>query len=238
MAGIGVLVGELVVVGIGFAVVMRRRRGIIPARLKDRAPDRKDDKHDDMLPNAASNVERVHKSVVNPNHFELEKQTESVIEQIDNYNRSEDHGTDILDENNYHSIDGPAEEPRGNVRVDCIDYDCTTDEAATSRGITHDNVYNKLKLGRKGNYEHAKGSCQINSITTNNDYDTTATLNTISPHCNDDYDHVGDMGHAHSLSSSDDDYSSAVKCAAHARGSAAELDKHDDGHGLNPFVKV
>ncbi|KAH3702217.1 uncharacterized protein LOC127861231 [Dreissena polymorpha] len=238
MAGIGVLVGVLVVVGIGFAVVMCRRRGIIPARLKDRAPDRKDDKHDDMLPNAASNVERVHKSVVNPNHFELEKQTESVIEQIDQYKTSDDLGTDILDENNYHSIDEPAAEPRGNVRIDCIDYDCTTNGAATSRGIIHDNVYNKLKLDRKGNYEHVKGSCQINSITTNNDYDTTSTLKTISPHCNDDYDHVGDMGHAHALSSSDDDYSSAVKCAAHARGSAAELDKRDDSHGLNPFVKV
>ncbi|KAH3702091.1 hypothetical protein DPMN_077093 [Dreissena polymorpha] len=220
-AGIGVLVVVLVVVGIGFAVGMLRRRGIIPACLKNRAPNRTDDKHDDMLPNAASNVARVHKTVVNPNYFVLEKQTETVIEQIDHYNRTEDLENDIIDENIYHSIEDSAAQLRGNVKVDCSDYDCTTDGVATSRGIPHNDVYNKLKLDRQGNYEHVKGSCPINNITTHNDYDTTATLKVISPHGNDDYDHVGDMGHAHALSSIDEDNSSAVKCAAHARVSAA-----------------
>ncbi|KAH3702615.1 uncharacterized protein LOC127859686 [Dreissena polymorpha] len=205
MAGIGVLVVVLVVVGIGVAVVMLRRRGIIPARLKNRAPNRKGDKHDGMLPNAASNVARVHKSMVNPNYFVLEKQTESVIEQIDRYNKSEDLETDIIDENIYLSIDEPAAELRGNVKGDCWDYDFTTDGAATSRGITHDNVYNKLKLDRQGNYEHVKRSCQINNITAHNDYDTTATLKAIRLHGHDDYDHVGGMGHFSALSSSGDD---------------------------------
>ncbi|XP_052254316.1 uncharacterized protein LOC127860341 [Dreissena polymorpha] len=221
-AGIGVLVVVLVVVGIGFAVLMLRRRGIIPACLKNRAPDRTDEKHDDMLPNAASNVARVHKTVVNPNYFVLEKQNESVIEQIDHYNRTEDLENDIIDENIYHSIDDSALELCGNVKGDSTDYDCTTDGAATSCCIIHDNVYHKLKLYRQGNYEHVNGSCQIDYITTNNDYDTTATLKAISPRENDDYDHVGGMGQAPALSSSNDDYSSAVKSAAHARGSAAE----------------
>ncbi|KAH3702303.1 hypothetical protein DPMN_077316 [Dreissena polymorpha] len=124
VAGIGVLAGVLVVEGIGFAVVMLRRRGIISYCAKNKTRDRTDDKHDDMLPNAASNVAGVDKSVANHNYFVLEKQTD----------------------------------PLGN----------------------------------------------------------------------DDYDHVGGMGHATALSSSDDNYSSAVKFAAHARGSVAELDKRDD----------
>ncbi|KAH3824140.1 hypothetical protein DPMN_125969 [Dreissena polymorpha] len=158
-----------------------------------------------MLPNAASNVARVDKSVVNHAYFVLEKQTESVIEQVDHNNGSDDLEKDVIEENNYHSIDEPASEPRGNVKGDCSDYDCTTDGAATSHVITHENVYNKLNFDRQGNYEHVKGSCQINNIMTNNDYDTTATLKAIRPRGNDDYDHVGDMGHAPALSSSDDD---------------------------------
>ncbi|KAH3702411.1 hypothetical protein DPMN_077428 [Dreissena polymorpha] len=186
----------------------------------------------------ASNVARVNKTVVNPNYFVLEKLTESVIEQIDHYNRTEDLENDIIDENIHHSIDDSAAELRANVKVDCSNYDCTTDGAATSSGITHDTLYNKLKLDRQGNYEHVKGSRPTNNITAYNDYDTTSTLKVISPHGNDDYNQVGDMGHAHALSSSDEDSSSAVKCAAHTRVLAAELDKRDDSHGQNPFVTV
>ncbi|KAH3702739.1 hypothetical protein DPMN_077765, partial [Dreissena polymorpha] len=156
---------------------------------------------------------------------------------IDHTNERKDLEKDIFDENIYHSIDEPASEPRGNVKVDCTDYDCTTDGAATTRGITNDNVYNKLKLERQGNYEHIQGSCQINNITTHNDYVTSATLKAISLLGNDDYDHVGGIGHAPALSSSDGDYSSAVS-AAHSRGSAEAFDKRDVSQGPNPFVKV
>ncbi|XP_052254317.1 uncharacterized protein LOC127860343 isoform X1 [Dreissena polymorpha] len=236
--GIGVLVGVLVVVGIGFAVVMLQRRGIISYGAKNKPRDRTDDQHGDMLPNAASNTAGIDKSVANHKYFVLEKQTESVIEQINHFNRSEDLEKDIIDENIYHSIDEPAAELRVNVKVDCGDYDYTTDGAATSRGITHENVYNKLKIGRQDNYEHVQGSFQIKGITTHNDYDTTATPKAIHPHGNDDYDHVGGMGNAPAFSPSDDDNSSAVKIAANARGSAAGIEKPDDSHGQNRFVKV
>ncbi|XP_052253123.1 uncharacterized protein LOC127859657 [Dreissena polymorpha] len=236
--GIGVLVGVLVVVGIGFAVVMLQRRGIISYGAKNKPRDRTDDQHGDMLPNAASNTAGIDKSVANHKYFVLEKQTESVIEQINHFNRSEDLEKDIIDENIYHSIDEPAAELRVNVKVDCGDYDYTTDGAATSRGITHENVYNKLKIGRQDNYEYVQGSFQIKGITTHNDYDTTATPKAIHPHGNDDYDHVGGMGNAPAFSPSDDDNSSAVNIAANARGSAAGIEKPDDSHGQNRFVKV
>ncbi|KAH3701908.1 hypothetical protein DPMN_076904 [Dreissena polymorpha] len=166
-------------------------------------------------------------TVSNHNYFLLEKHTISADEHIDHHKHApgETYST-IVEENDYHSIN---KDPRANAKDDCDDYDYTTNKASTSGGMSHDTVYNKLKLERQGDYDHVKGQVHINSRITNSDYDTTVTSTARSGYGIGDYDHVKKMG-AMLKAASGNDYDTTVSLAAYERKKGERGEENNYNH--------
>ncbi|KAH3703806.1 hypothetical protein DPMN_078853 [Dreissena polymorpha] len=120
-------------------------------------------------------------TVGNQNYFILEKQAQSFEGNTDHYSTSDEPNVDNRETDHYCSI----EEPYQTVKDD---YDYTTNALRTGPNTRKpDDIYNKLKLDRPGDYDHV-GRPGNNMPEPGSDYDTSACAQKIAG--GDDYNHI------------------------------------------------
>ncbi|KAH3834191.1 hypothetical protein DPMN_107510 [Dreissena polymorpha] len=93
-----------------------------------------------------------------------------------------------------------------------------------------DTVYNKHMLGRQVDYAHVKEPGQINSLTSNIDYDATVTSPARSAHGIGDYDHVQGLTEVHKAASGNDYDTTAASLATYGRRQGEKGDESNYNH--------
>ncbi|XP_052254416.1 uncharacterized protein LOC127860400 isoform X2 [Dreissena polymorpha] len=227
--GIGVTVAVLIIVVV-VIIVLRRRKRLLQLT-----------NHKSPVMMSANSVSKsncrvtVEKAVPDNSFHVKEKLCPLEEEHLDHKSTANVSNIAIVDAIIYHTIND-VEEPRGNVTGDANDYDYTTTKVVQT-ATDPDKVYNKLKLERRGDYNHVKGHCQMLDLPTSNHYDTASVSgkeNTTLSRVNDDYDHVGGKERIHIASTSNDYDMTDSAMAVRSRSASANVDEGEYNHISNP----
>ncbi|XP_052255584.1 uncharacterized protein LOC127861221 isoform X9 [Dreissena polymorpha] len=184
---IGISVAVFCIVGATIAILVLKNRGILPCKLgadKEQPADGTIAFEENMTYNKG-----LDDTVNDHNYFILEKGLQAVNENIDNYNTPCEANQGNGEEGTYNSIED-TDEPYRHFKDSNGDYDYTTNNLTSGSNTRKpENVYNKLKINRPGDYDHVDG--RENNVTqAGNDYDTTSAAFASSNADVSDYNHI------------------------------------------------
>ncbi|XP_052253478.1 uncharacterized protein LOC127859919 isoform X2 [Dreissena polymorpha] len=187
--GIGISVAVICIVGATIAIIVLKKRGILPCKLgadKEQPADGTIAFEENMTYNKG-----LDDTVNDHNYFILEKGSQAVNENIDNYNTPCEANQGNGEEGTYNSIED-TDEPYTHFKDSNGVYDYTTNNLTSGSNTRKpDNVYNKLKINRPGDYDHVDGR-EYNVTHAGHDYDTTSADFASSKRNADvsDYNHI------------------------------------------------
>ncbi|XP_052254297.1 uncharacterized protein LOC127860331 isoform X1 [Dreissena polymorpha] len=185
--GIGVSVAVICLVVATITIIVLKKRGLLPCKL---GADKKQPAVEKVaFEENITYTKGLDDTVKNHNYFILEKGSLSVNENIDDYNTQCESNHENGEDGTYNSIED-TEEPYKHFKDNNGEYDYTTNNLTSGSNTRKpDNVYNKLKLNRPGDYNHVDGR-EHNVTQSGNDYDIKSPVVAPSNADVSDYNHI------------------------------------------------
>ncbi|XP_052286728.1 uncharacterized protein LOC127882239 isoform X2 [Dreissena polymorpha] len=175
---VGITFGFIFMIA-GVVVIVLYKRGSIPCNKKTENEKHLEDNPE--LEEHKSHGKSIEENVPNHNYFILEKCEQSIKDNVERYNEASEANMD----EDYNTLQetGESFEKNGN-------YDCTTNVLTSGFNARKpDNIYNKLKIGRPGDYDQGIQG-QEGAKASDDDYDTTLAVLTHVKDDISDYNHI------------------------------------------------